>query len=231
MSTPQPAKKQRREPSVVEKRGWTERWADFQDRLTYAKGNVRKYTVHKLDDGSGTSNFFGITIRDGPADPVPICDMKPEMIQEFLDDFHGPRDKLTDVENLKSEDLQPLLKAMSQRLLCEDDPPETASWRKMRGEATIEREGGVDPLIFNPYAHLLEAEDQLVRMCGRDYNVYTDEEVMEHQADMAVAYNVLCQQLCMRCAALNLATSKRERMDLGKVKPMPTLLGTARGLR
>ena len=225
MAAPAPAKKQRLAPNSMAARGWDMAWADHQSRLTDAHHGVRKYTVIKRGD-----EFF-IAIRGGPAEPIPICKMDAELLKEFLADFHGSFDQLTHMETLKGEDLLPLLKAIEDRV-NEVDPPTgdgiAAHWlRKLRAKAAIEREGGVDKAIFNTYAHLLDAERQLLRMCGPEGSVYEDAEVVALQADMAGAYGVLVQQLNMRAVDLNLAISKGERISLTKVSPLPTLLGSA----
>ena len=223
MAAPAPAKKQRLAPKTMAAHGMDMDWADHQARLTDENGGVRKYIVEKLADG------YGITIRGGPAEPVPICKMDAKLLDEFTADFHGSFDQLTDMETLKGEDLMPLLKAIEDRV-NEVDPPTgdglAAHWlRKLRAKAAIQREGGVDKAIFNTYSHLLDAERQLLRMCGPEGSVYEDDEVMAHQADMAGAYGVLIQQLNMRAVDLNLAISKGKRISLTKVSPLPTLLG------
>ena len=220
-----PAKKQRLAPNSMAANGMDMAWAEHQSRLTEANGGVRKYTVEKLAGDNG----YGIKIRGGPAKPVPICEMDAALLKEFTTDFHGSFDQLTDMQTLKHEDLMPLLKAIEDRV-NKVEPPEgdgvAAHWlRKVRAKAAIEREGGVDKKIFNTYDHLLDAERQLLRMCGPEGSVYSDEEVMAHQADMAAAYGVLARLLGERAIDLNLAISKGERISLNKVSPLPTLLG------
>ena len=63
-------KKQRLAPNSMAARGWDMAWAEHQSRLTHEHDGVRKYTVSKLDNGE-----FGIAIRGGPAEPIPIRQM------------------------------------------------------------------------------------------------------------------------------------------------------------
>jgi hypothetical protein len=225
MSAPAPAiKKQRLAPNSMEARGWCPKWAIHQSLLTDAHDGTRKYTVSKLGDGG-----YGITIRGGPAKPIPICEMDAELLKEFVADFHGSYDQLTDIQTLKHEDLVPLLKAIEERI-NEVNPPVgdgvAAHWlRQVRVKAAFEREGGVDQKLFNTYTHLYDAERQLIRMCGPEGRVYKDKEVMAHQADMAAAYGVLARLLGERAIDLNIANSKGERISLAKSSPLPTLLG------
>ena len=217
-------KKQRLAPNSMAARGWDMPWAEHQSRLTHEHDGVRKYTVSKLDNGE-----FGIAIRGGPAEPIPIRQMDPKLLEEWQDDFHGSLDQLTDIESLKHVDLMPLLKAIEDRIHAVDPPVGdgvAAHWlRQVRAKAAIQREGGVDKAIFNTYAHLCQTERQLLRMCGPEGSVYEDHEVVALQADMAGAYGVLIQQLNMRAVDLNLAIAKGERISLTKVSPLPTLLG------
>lgn len=222
---PAPAKKQRLTPTnSMKARGWCPKWAIHQSLLTDAHDGVRKYTVSKLGNGG-----YGITIRGGPAKPIPIREMDAELLKEFTADFHGSYDQLTDIQTLKHEDLMPLLKAIEERV-NEVNPPAgdgvAAHWlRQVRAKAAIEREGGVDEKLFNTYTHLYDAERQLLRMCGPEGSVYEDKEVMAHQADMAAAYGVLARLLGEHAIDLNLANSKGERISLAKLSPLPTLLG------